>query len=330
MKAVVCVQYCEPEALQLQDLSERGLESGEVRITIKAAGINFADYLKIGGKYQEKPALPWIPGTELSGVISEIGSGVTDLHIGQRVMGVSDIRGGGFAESMVLPSERVLPLPDAVTFEQAAALPVVYGTAMYALVEKAGLKAGSYLLVMGAAGGAGLAAVEIASVMGAHVIAVASSEAKRRLALKAGATHAIDYTLPDWSRHLRNVVPSSRVDVVFDPVGGAAFSEAEKCIGWEGKYLLVGFASGEIPSVALNKPLVKGYDLLGVRYDVWRDRNWSKARRSLQQVLAYVADGAIKPQVSATLPLHQTGLAIRQVSERGGLGKLVIRIDESC
>lgn len=327
MKAIVCTHYCEPEALQLQELPERPLESGEVRIAMKAAGINFADFLKIGGKYQEKPALPWIPGTELSGVISEVGTGVTDLHIGQRVIGVSDIRGGGFAESIVLPSERVLPLPDEVTFEQAATLPVVYGTAMYALVEKAGLKTGSYVLVLGAAGGVGIAAVEVAKAMGAHVIAAASTEAKRYLALRAGASHAVDYGQSDWSRQVRSASPSGRVDVVFDPVGGAAFSEAEKCVGWEGKYLLVGFASGEIPTIVLSKPLVKGYDLLGVRYDVWRDCNWDKARKNLEQVLAYAANRVVKPKVSETLPLHQTGLAIRHVSERGSIGKLVIRID---
>ncbi|MPN35515.1 2-haloacrylate reductase [bioreactor metagenome] len=186
------------------------------------------------------------------------------------------------------------------------------------------MEANEHLLVLGAAGGVGLAAVETATALGAHVIAAASSPEKRRVALNAGALHAIDYALPDWSALVKSACPSGRVDVVFDPVGGAAFAEAEKCVGWEGRYLLVGFASGDIPSLALNRPLVKGYDLLGVRYDVWRDRNWAKARAHLQQVLAFVAKGMITPQISAMLPLHQTGSAIRQVSERGSVGKLVI------
>lgn len=324
MKAILCTRYGYPEELTIAEVDESPISESQVRISIKAAGINFADVLKIAGKYQEKPSLPWVPGTEIAGVISEIGLGVTNLSVGQRVMGVSDIRGGGFADSIVLSAERVLPLPQKVSYEQAAAIPVIYGTAMFALKERANLAKKNTLLVLGAAGGVGSAAIEVGKALGALVIAAASTEEKRKLALDSGADWVIDYTNSNWHEQIKTICRGERVDVIFDPVGGAAFTEAERCIGWEGKYLIVGFASGEIPTVPLNKPLVKGYDLLGIRYDVWRDKNWLKAKRHLQEIISLSEKKEIKPRVIETFPMHLAREALKHIADRAIIGKIIL------
>jgi NADPH2:quinone reductase len=324
MKAIVCREFAPVDQLVCVDQPHRPLAVGEARIRIKAAGVNFPDSLKVEGLHQIKPPLPWIPGSETAGVVSEVGPNVRSLQVGDRVMGVSSADGGGFAQEIVLPQERVFPLAASMAFESAAAVPVVYGTTLYALKQRGQLRAGEWVLVLGAAGGVGLATVHLAKAMGARVIAAASTTEKRELTLQHGADHAVDYTEPDWRLKVKALTGGKGVDVVYDPVGGDAFDEAVRAIGWGGRYLVIGFTSGRIPTLKVNMPLVKGYDLIGVRYDVWRDGWWSEARANLEQVLQWCAEGRFQPMVSASYPLADAVTALRRITGRQTSGKVVL------
>ena len=305
MNAIVCRGFGPVEQLRLEDIAPFPLHAGQVRVQVHAAGVNYPDALRVQGLYQIRPALPWVPGSEVAGLVLEAGSQVQTLRVGARVMGITDAKGGGFAEEVVLDASRVLSLPDDVGLEEAAATPVVYGTTLYALRQRARLQSGETLLVLGAAGGVGLAAVQLGKVLGARVIAAASTEAKRNLARECGADEVIDYTQPDWRLHVKALTGERGVDIVYDPVGGDYFDEAVRCVGWGGRYLVVGFTAGRIPRLPINLPLVKGYDLIGVRYDVWRDGWWPLARANLQQVIDWQGEGRFRPWVSARFPLAQ-------------------------
>lgn len=324
MKAIVCREFAPIDQLVYLDQPHRSLSAGEVRVTIKAAGVNFPDSLKAEGLHQIKPPLPWIPGSETAGVIAELGAGVSQFKVGDRVMGVSSADGGGFAQEIVLPQERLFKLAPNMSFEAAAALPVVYGTTLYALKQRGQLKVGEWVLVLGAAGGVGLATVHLARAMGARVIAAASTPEKRELTLQHGAEHAVDYTQPDWRLKVKELTGGKGVDVVYDPVGGDAFDEAVRAIGWGGRYLVIGFTSGRIPTLKINMPLVKGYDVIGVRYDVWRDGWWSEARANLEQVLQWCAEDRFRPMVSASHPLAEAIAALKSITSRQTSGKVVL------
>lgn len=324
MKAIVCRAFAPVDQLSLEDMPSRPLRANEVRVHVRAAGVNFPDSLKVEGQHQIKPELPWVPGSETGGVVDEVGSSVTGFKHGDRVMGVSEAIGGGFAQEIVLPDQRVFHLPDALTFEQAAAVPVVYGTSLYALKQKGRLQPGETLLVLGAAGGVGLATVQLGKAMGARVIAAASTEAKRLLTLEHGADAVIDYTLPDWRAEVKQLTGGKGADVVYDPVGGDAFDEAVRAVAFDGRYLVIGFTAGRIPTLKVNMPLVKGYDLVGVRYDVWRDGWWADARKNLDDVLALCAQGKLRPLVSATYPLEDAARAMQSITGRQITGKVVL------
>jgi len=324
MKAIVCAEFGPVENLQLQDLPARPLASGEIRIAVKAAGVNFPDSLKVEGKYQLKPALPWIPGSETGGLVVETAPDAAGFSVGDPVMGVGTSAGGGYAEEIVLAQERVFALPPSLSFVDAAAIPVVYGTSLYALRQRARLQQGETLLVLGAAGGVGLAAVQLGKAMGARVIAAASTPAKREIALKNGADHAVDYTRPNWREQVKALTAGRGADVVYDPVGGDIFDEAIRAIGWMGRYLVIGFTAGRIPTLAVNMPLVKGFDLVGVRHDVWRDGWWHEARQNFDQILAWCEQGLLRPVVSARYPLAQASDAMRSITNRQITGKVVL------
>jgi NADPH2:quinone reductase len=324
MKAIVCHAFAPVDCLRFEEVQTRALRAGEVRVGVRAAGVNFPDSLKAEGQHQIKPPLPWIPGSETGGVVLEVAAGVTRHKVGDRVMGVSGADGGGFAQEIVLPQERAFALPASMSFAQAAAVPVVYGTSLYALKQRARMQPGESLLVLGAAGGVGLATVQLGKAMGARVIAAASTPAKRELALRHGADHAIDYTVPDWREQVKALTAGKGVDVVYDPVGGDAFDEAVRAVGWMGRYLVIGFTAGRIPTLKVNMPLVKGYDLVGVRYDVWRDGWWNEARANLEQVLAWCDEGRLQPLVSARYPLASAVEAMRSITSRQVTGKVVL------
>jgi NADPH2:quinone reductase len=324
MKAIVCHEFASVDQLRYEDIEPRALRAGEVRIAIEAAGVNFPDSLKAEGQHQIKPPLPWIPGSEIGGKVIEAAADVTRHKVGDRVMGVSSADGGGFAQQIVLSQERAFALPASMSFAHAAAVPVVYGTSLYALKQRARIQPGESLLVLGAAGGVGLATVQLGKAMGARVIAAASTPAKRELALQHGADHTVDYTLPDWREQVKALTGGKGVDVVYDPVGGDAFDEAVRAIGWMGRYLVIGFTAGRIPTLKVNMPLVKGYDLIGVRYDVWRDGWWSEARVNLEQVLTWCDEGRLHPLVSARYPLERAVEAMRSITSRQVTGKVVL------
>lgn len=324
MKAIVCRNFGSVDQLDYTEIPARPLLPHEVRVRVHAAGVNFPDSLKVEGLHQIKPPLPWVPGSETGGVVEAVGAEVRSVKAGDRVMGVSDARGGGFAEQIVLDAARVFGLPPAMRFEEAAATPVVYGTTLYALKQRGRLAPGEWLLVLGAAGGVGLATVQLGKAMGARVIAAASTPEKRALCLEHGADHAIDYTRPGWRDEVKALTGGRGVDVAYDPVGGDAFDEAVRCMAFDGRYLVIGFTSGRIPDIKVNYPLVKGFDILGVRYDVWRDGSWPDARANLQQVLDYYGQGRVRPLVSGSYPLRRAVDAMRSITSRGTTGKVVL------
>lgn len=324
MKAIVCPAYGPVESLRWQEVEPRPLAPEDVRIAVRAAGVNFADMLKVQGRHQVKVPLPWTPGAEAAGVVVERGSGISHLTLGDRVLGVPDDLAGGFAESLVLRAERVLPLPEGLSHEAAAAIPAAFGTALYALHQRARLARDEWVLVLGAAGGVGLAAVQVATAMGARVIAGASTLEKRELALAHGATRTIDYARTDWRKDVLSITGGDGVQVVFDPVGGDVFDEAVRTVGWAGRYLVIGFAAGRIPEVRVNHPLVKGYDIVGVRYDVWRDRFWPEARENLARILAWWSAGRVRPVVSRVERMDHAVAALSAIASRQVTGKFVL------
>jgi len=324
LKAIVCHEFGPVSRLRYEEVARRDLVAGEIRIAMKAAGLGFAEALKIEGLHQVKPSLPWIPGIEASGVVVEMGPCTGRFHVGERVMCVSENAGGCVAQEILMNEDRLFALPDQIGFEEAAALPVAYGTALYALRQRANMKPGESLLVLGAAGGTGLAAVQLGRSMGARVIAAASTPEKRELALRHGASHVVDYSDTRWREEVKALTAGQGVDVVYDPVGGAIFDEAIRAVAWMGRYLVVGFASGRIPKLEVNMPLLKGYSVIGVRYDVWRSRSWAEARINLEDILELSAEGNCRPPVTGVYGLERTVEALERIRGRQAMGKIVV------
>ena len=324
MRAVLCKRYGPPETLVVEEVASPHPRRGEVVIRVKACGVNFPDTLIIQGRYQFKPALPFSPGSDVCGVIKEVGEGVTGFGVGDRVVGFS--LWGGFAEEVALDAARVSTLPQSMDFAAGAALMLVYGTSYYALQDRGALQAGETLLVLGAAGGVGLAAVEIGRALGARVIACASTRDKLELCRRHGAEHLIDYSAEDLRARLDDITGGKGVDVVYDPVGGSYSEPAFRSLAWDGRLLVVGFASGEIARLPLNLPLLKSASVIGVYYGKWVEREPQAARRNLERLFALHAQGRIAPHVSARYPLERAADALNDVLARRILGKAVLEI----
>jgi NADPH:quinone reductase len=322
MKAVLCRAWGNAETLVVEDLPSPHAEAGEVVVDVKAAGVNFPDVLMIQGKYQFKPPLPFTPGVELAGVVKEAGSGVAHFKPGDAV--VANVAFGAFAEECVVPAARLVALPRSVDFAAAAGFTVAYGTAWHALKDRGQLKPGETLLVLGAAGGVGLAAVELGAAMGARVIAAASSAEKLAVCRAHGATEAINYATEDLRARLKQLVGEKGVDVVYDPVGGALSEPALRSVGWRGRFLVIGFAGGEIPRLPANVPLLKGSAIVGVYWGGWLEREPAAGRREMGELAQWLADGRVKPHVSARYPLARTADALDALSGRAVTGKVVI------
>ena len=322
MKAVLCRAWGGPETLVIEDVSSPHAGAGEVVVDVKAAGVNFPDVLMIQGKYQFKPPLPFTPGVELAGIVKEAGSGVTHFKPGDAV--VANVAFGAFAEECVVPAARLVPLPRGVDFAAAAGFTVAYGTAWHALKDRGQLKPGETLLVLGAAGGVGLAAVELGAAMGARVIAAASSAEKLAVCRAHGATEAINYATEDLRARLKQLVGEKGVDVVYDPVGGALSEPALRSVGWRGRFLVIGFAGGEIPRLPANLPLLKGSAIVGVFWGGWLEREPVASRREMGELAQWLADGRVKPHVSARYPLARTAEALVALGQRTVTGKVVI------
>jgi NADPH2:quinone reductase len=322
MKAIVCEAWGGPDRLVLAELPAPRPGPGEVAIGVAAAGVNFPDLLIIQNKYQLKPSLPFTPGVELAGVVREVGAGVAGFKPGDAVVAV--VNTGAFADECVAPAGRVFALPPGVEFADAAAFPLTYGTAWHALKDRGQLAAGETLLVLGAAGGVGIAAIDVGKALGARVIAAASSDAKLAACSARGADATINYAREDLRDRIRGLAGEQGVDVVFDPVGGPYTEPALRGTGWRGRYLVIGFTHGEIPRVALNLALLKGSSIVGVFWGAWLEREPEASRREMRSLLGMLQAGELKPLVSARYPLARTPEALAAIAARRATGKIVI------
>jgi NADPH2:quinone reductase len=322
MKAVVCKQHGPPESLVYEDLPSPKPGAGEVVISVKAASVNFPDVLIIQNKYQFKPPLPFSPGSELAGVVKEVGSDVTAFRPGDRVMAFTTY--GAFAEEVKTEAGRLLPLPEKMDFVTGAAFVLTYGTSDHALRDRAALKEGETLLVLGAAGGVGLAAIEIAKALGARVIACASSDEKLAVCRQHGADEGINYASEDLRERIKVLTEGRGIDVVYDAVGGPYSEPAFRSLAWRGRLLVVGFAAGDIPKLPLNLPLLKGASVVGVFWGDFARREPKAFAASMQQLGRWYAEGRLKPHVSQTLPLARAADAIKLLASRQAKGKVVV------
>ena len=322
MRALRCHAFDQPETLSLDTVPDPVPAAGEIVVQVSAAGVNFPDALMVMGQYQVRPPLPFTPGGEAAGVITAVAADVVHLQVGQRV--VVFTRTGAFAERVCAPASAATILPEAVTSEVAATLPLAFGTAMHALIDRAHLVKGETLLVLGASGGVGLAAVMIGKALGARVIAAASSAEKLAVCQLHGADVCINYSTESLRDRLKEITGGRGPDVICDPVGGALTEPAFRSIAWGGRHLVIGFAGGAIPSLPLNLPLLKGASVVGVFWGAFEQREPAANARHLAQLLEWVAQGIIAPVVSARYPLANGAAALRDILERRVVGKVVI------
>jgi NADPH2:quinone reductase len=324
VKAVLCKQFGTPADLVIEEVAAPQMAPDQVRIAVKACGVNFPDILMIAGKYQVKPPLPFSPGAELSGEILAVGDNVEHLKPGQRVLAMHQY--GCMAEEVCLPAAAIVPIPDSMDYVTAASFILTYGTSYHALKQRAALKSGESLLVLGAAGGVGLAAVEIGNLFGAEVFAAASSAAKLELAGQYGATHLINYTESSLKEQVKELTGGRGVDVIYDPVGGDLFDDCLRSISWGGRILVIGFASGKIPAIPANLPLLKGSSVVGVFWGQFTQREPSLSIENTNELLQLFDEGKLKPHVSGTYPLAQASDALLALAERRAMGKVVVMI----
>ncbi len=322
MKAVICTQFGPPENLVVEDVEAPLPAPGQLLIDVAAAAVTFPDTLMLEDKYQFKPGLPYTPGTEGAGVVAGLGEGVEGWAIGDRVLGSLGVS-GAFAEQMVIPASSARRLPQNVAFEAVTGLNYAYGTTLYGLRYRAGLRPGETLLITGAAGAVGLSAVEIGKLMGARVIAAASSDEKLAQCRASGADETINYSTESLKDRAKDLTGGKGVDVVYDCVGGPMAEQALRSIGWEGRFLVIGFTAG-IPSIPLNLALLKSCQIIGVFYGAMAAREPDKSAEITDQLIGWVADGSLTPHVAGRYPLERAGEALRAMIDRTSIGKLVV------
>lgn len=322
MRALVCKRFGTIADLAIEDLASPNPGDGQVVVDVRAAGLNFPDLLTIAGQYQVRSEPPFVPGLEAAGVVSSVGEGVSRYSPGDSVILTS--LEGAFAEQCVVDASRLLPLPECLDFEQGAGFAITYATSYHAFRQRAPIQPGQTVLVLGASGGVGTTAVEIASLMGARVIAAASTEDKLEFARQAGATDLVDYSRHSLKEAVRGLTDGKGADVVYDPVGGAMARQALSALAWDGRYLVVGFASGEIPSFPTNLLLLKEASVIGVYWGDWAARNAVAAGSNMKEVADLVEQGKLKPRVTAAYPLDRYTEAFSELAERRALGKVVL------
>ena len=327
MKAVLCKQFGPPDSLVIEELPSPRAGPGEVVLSVKAASLNFPDVLIIQNKYQFKPPLPFSPGSELAGVVKEVGAGVQGFRLGDKVIAFTTY--GAFAEEVKTEASRLVPLPERMDFVTGAAFLLTYGTTDHALRDRGALAAAETLLVLGAAGGVGLAAIEIGKALGARVIACASSEDKLAVCRSHGADATINYAAEDLRERIKALTEGRGVDVVYDPVGGPYTEPAFRSLAWRGRHLVVGFAAGEIPKLPLNLALLKGASVVGVFWGDFARRQPKEFAQSIAQLGRWYAEGKLKPHVSRTLPLEKAAEALKLMAARQVTGKLVLTVGNS-
>jgi NADPH2:quinone reductase len=322
MKAIVCKAWGPPDSLELQDLPDLVPGPGQVAVDVRAAGVNFPDVLTVQGKYQVKPPLPFTPGNEFAGVVRALGEGVRGLKIGDRVIGFTQT--GAFAQQAVAPAAALMPMPPGMDFDTAAAITLTYGTSHHAVVDRGQLKAGETMLVLGAAGGVGLAAIEIGKALGARVIAAASSPEKLEVCRAHGADVLIDYTKEDLREALKAATGGKGPDVIYDPVGGQYSEPALRSIAYRGRHLVIGFAAGDIPKLPWNLMLLKSASVVGVFWGDFARREPQANAAAMREMLGWMAEGKLKPLVSKRYALAETAQALNDMAERKVTGKVVI------
>ncbi|WP_337041804.1 zinc-binding dehydrogenase [Emticicia sp. 17c] len=322
MKALLCKEFGLPDTLVLEELEPLRAEAGKVVVTIKACSANFPDTLIIRNLYQFKPALPFSPGGEIAGVVKEVGEGVKHLKAGDKVFAMTGW--GGMAEEVLVDARRVFPMLPSMDFVTAASVMYNYGTSFHALKDRAELKAGETLLVLGAAGGVGLAAVELGKLMGAKVIAAASSQEKLAICQEKGADYAINYTHEDLREKIKTITDGKGVDVIYDAVGDKYAEPALRSMAWKGRYLVVGFAAGEIPKIPLNLALLKGCSIVGVFWGQFAEKESAKNMQNIQELAGYFMKGKLRPHIHQLYPLEKASEALNDLMNRKVIGKAVV------
>jgi NADPH2:quinone reductase len=322
MKAVLCKSYGPPDSLVVENLPSPPVGRGEVRVAVHACGVNFPDTLIIQNKYQFKPPLPFTPGGEVAGEVVEVGADVSRLSRGDRVIAM--VGWGGFADEIVVTPDRTMPIPKGMDFVTAAGFTMTYGTSYYALKQRAVLRPAETLLVLGAAGGVGLAAVELGRLMGARVIAAAGTDEKLAICKEYGADATINYSTESLKDRVKALTDGRGADVIYDPVGGDVFDQAIRCINWNGRLLVIGFASGRIPELPVNLALLKGCSVVGVFWGAFTAREPAANAENLSELGRWYEERKIKPYVCKTFPLERVGEALTAIERREALGKIVL------
>jgi NADPH:quinone reductase len=324
MNAWLVREWCEPEEMDFGPVELREPGPGEVRIRNHAAALNFFDILLIQGKYQTKPPLPFTPGSEVGGIVEVVGPDVTNLKVGDRVQ--ASVQTGAFAEASIALASKTFRIPDSMSFIEAAAMIIVYQTSWFALTNRTTVREGQWLLVHAAAGGVGMSALQIGKALGARVIATAGSPAKLECCLAQGADFAIDYRSPGWVEQVKEITGGRGADIIYDPVGGDVFEQSLKCIAFEGKLLVIGFASGRIPSAAANRLLLKNASVVGVYWGGYVERNPEYMDEAQQDLFKLYEAGKIKPLVTLSCPLSEAPRALRALAARETTGKVVLTV----
>ena len=322
MRAVVVDKWMEPSELAVRDVPEPELTPGGLAVDVKSAGCNFFDILMVTGQYQVKPPFPFIPGAELAGVVTAVGEGVAGFAPGDRVLASATL--GGFAERIVVSARGAWKMPEGMTFDEGAGFPIVYPTSYAGLVNRAHLKAGETLLVHAAAGGVGLAAVQIGNALGARVIATAGGPEKVRVAMEAGAAFGIDYNSEDFVERVKEITGGKGADVIYDSVGGDVFERSLKCIAWNGRLLVIGFAGGEIPSVKLNRILLKNIAVVGLHWGAYAKFEPARIPETMRALLDLYGKGALRPEIYRSYPLAEASAALVALGSRKTWGKVVL------
>ncbi|SDW38353.1 NADPH:quinone oxidoreductase family protein [Marinobacter mobilis] len=324
MRAILCKEYGPAESLVIEDIASPEAKGHGVKVRVKAAGLNFPDTLIIQGKYQFKPTMPFSPGGEMAGEVIAVGDKVTRFKVGDRVAGLTGF--GAFAEEIVVSENNLLPVPDSMSDEKAAAFTMVYGTSYYALKQRANLQPGETLLVLGASGGVGLAAVELGKAMGARVIAAASTADKLEVAKAAGADELVNYTEEPLKDAVKKLTHGKGVDVIYDPVGGDFTEQALRTMGWNGRHLIVGFAAGDIPQIPANLTLLKGCSVVGVFWGSFTQHEPQANASNMMELMAMYQEGKIDPKISEVFGFEDYASALNALTERRAKGKLVLRV----
>jgi len=324
MRAILCKEYGPADKLVIDDVESPEAKGRGVKVKVKAAGLNFPDTLIIEGKYQLKPSMPFSPGGEMSGEVIEVGEKVTRFKPGDRVAGLTGY--GAFAEEVIVPEQNILPIPDAMSDEKAAAFSMVYGTSYYALKQRANIQPGETLLVLGASGGVGLATVELGKAMGAKVIAAASSAEKLAIAKDAGADELINYTEEPLKEAVKKLTNSKGVDVIYDPVGGDFTEQALRAMAWNGRHLIIGFAAGDIPQIPANLTLLKGCSVVGVFWGSFTQREPENSAKNMMELLQMFSEGKIDPRISQVFEFEDYEKALGALTGRTATGKIVLKV----